>query len=321
MPFVLRSLCSALVLALSVAACGGGSSSGSSTPVTGPTSTPVTPGSVAVTPSTLAFSGPGAAAQTFTLSSTVPNAAAPIINSTSCGAVATIGGGSSTLPATYTVTPTANGSCSIVVTIGTKSAALGVTVGAQSGTVINGNQTGLTFSLGGQPQSYTVTSTGSGGPAQIAFDTSACAGIATITGNGGTSPQSFTATPIGQGTCNVTVISGSSTFGVPITVNGSTTTNGLIVTPSALSFSSHSAAPQNVTIGFQGLVGSVSIDESSCTNPRIAFFTVQPVGQPVSLPATGTVTPYTSNVGSGTCTIVFTPQTGSSASLSVSVSP
>ncbi len=320
MPSAVRPLLGAVALALSLAACGGGSSS--SSPIVTPTTTPPVVGNLTATPSVLTFAAPPAASQTFTVSGAIPNAPAPVINSTACAPVATISGGGSTLPATYTVTPQAVGSCSIVITIDNRSTSIGITIGnpGSSGT-INGPTSGLTFTLGGGPQTYTATVTGSSGPAPITFDATACRGIVSVSGSGGTSPQSFTATPVGVGTCNVTVISGSTSFAVPITVNGSTTTNGLIVTPSALSFASRGAAAQAVTINFTGNVGSVSIDESSCTTPRIAYFTLSavPPGQTTALPASGTVTPYGSV--SGSCTIVFTPQFGTSASLAITVSP
>jgi hypothetical protein len=318
MSSAVRPLFGALALLLSLAACGGGSS-GSSSPVGPPTTTPPVVGGLTASPSTLAFAAPPTAAQTFTVSYSVPNATAPVINSTACQPVATISGGSSTLPSTYTVTPLAVGSCSIVITIDHNSTTIGITIGNPgSSGAINGPTGGLTFTLGGAPQTYTATVTGSSGPAPITFDATACAGIVTVTGSGGTSPQSFTATPVGVGTCSVTVISGSTSFAVPIVVNGATTSNGLIVSPQALSFASRSAGPQSFTLSFTGNVGTVSFDESSCTNPKIAFFTLQGSGSQ-SLPVTGTVQPY--NIASGSCTIVFTPQFGTPATLAVTVSP
>ena len=64
-------------------------------------------------------------------------------------------------------------------------------------------------------------------------------------------------------------------------------------------------------------------DESSCiaNNAKIAYITLNnvPPNQPVTLPQTATVTPYGPNFSTGSCTIVFVPQNGASASLTVTV--
>src|ERR1700676_367988 len=122
--------------ALCLSACGGGSSGSAPTvfPTAPATNGPV-PGSnsVAVTPSSLAFSGPGAGAQTFTVSSTTANAPLPTIDPFGCSPVVSITTTSTTLPATYTVTPQGNGACTFVFTIGNRSATLGINVGGGSG--------------------------------------------------------------------------------------------------------------------------------------------------------------------------------------------
>src|ERR1700682_4388239 len=154
MSSAVRPLFAALALALSLAACGGGSSStpsggggggGGGTPA----------GGLTASPSTLTFAAPPAAAQTFTVSYSIANATAPVINSSACQPVATISGGSSTLPATYTVTPLAVGSCSIVITIDHNSTAIGITIGNPgSSGAINGPTGGLTLTLGGGGQHH-----------------------------------------------------------------------------------------------------------------------------------------------------------------------
>jgi hypothetical protein len=110
---------------------------------------------------------------------------------------------------------------------------------------------------------------------------------------------------------------------VPVVVKAATQPDGVIVSPSALSFASPNAAGQTVNLSFQGSIGQVSIDESACTtgSGKTAYLTlnnVQP-GQPVTLPQTATVTPYGPGFATGSCTIVFTPQSGASASLTVTV--
>jgi hypothetical protein len=312
---------------LCLSACGGGSSS--STPVTGP---PLPPGpgptppasSVSVTPSSLAFAGPGTGTQTFTVSSTTPNAPLPTIDQFGCNPVATITTTSSSLPATYTVNPTANGVCAVVVTIGNRSATLGINVGGGSGGSFTTTANPLVFTQGGPAQTYTATATSG----TLTADTAACSGIVSVSGGGGASPQTFTVTPGSPGSCTLSIVDGSSAILVPIVVNASSPpASAVVVSPPALSFASINAPAQQVSISFTGSVGQVSIDESSCTaaGAKIAFLTINsgPSGQTVSLPATATVTPYgtagSGNPASGSCTINFNPQTGSSASLTITV--
>jgi|SRR5947209_6357101 len=306
-----------------LAGCGGGSSGGSSTVIVpGPTPTngPV-PGanSVAVTPSSLGFSGPGAGAQTFTVTSTTANAPLPTIDPFGCGPVATITTSSTTLPATYTVTPTGNGVCTFVFTIGNRSATLGISVGGASGGTFTTTANPMVFTVGGASQIFTATASSG----TLTADATSCNGIATVTGGGGASPQQFTVSPTAVGSCTFSVVDGANSLLVPVVVNPTTTPNGVIVSPSALSFASPSAAGQTVNLSFQGAIGNVSIDESSCTqsSAKIAFITLNnvPPGQPVTLPQTATVTPYGPNFATGSCTIVFTPQSGASASLTVTV--
>jgi hypothetical protein len=308
---------------LCLSACGGGSSG--STVITGPTPTPtngppvIGANSVAVTPSALTFSAPGAAAQTFTVSSTTANAPLPTIDPFGCSPVASIGTTSTTLPATYTVTPLGNGVCTFVFTIGNRSATLGIIVGGGSGGSFTTTANPLTFTLGGPSQTYTATASGG----TLAADATSCNGIATVTGGGGTSPQTFTVSPTAVGSCTFSIVDGSNSLLVPVVVNPTTTANGVVISPSALSFASPSSAGQTVNLNFQGSIGNVTIDESSCTagSARVAYLTLNnvPPGQPVTLPQTATVTPYGPGFATGSCTIVFTPQSGASASLTVTV--
>ena len=309
-------------VALCLSACGGGSSS--STPVVGPTATPTNgpvPGSnsVAITPSALAFSGSGAGAQTFTVSSTTANAPLPAIDPFGCGPVVSISTTSTTLPATYTVTPLGNGVCTFVFTIGNRSATLGITVGGGSGGSFTTAANPMVFTIGGSSQIFTATASSG----TLSADPASCNGIATVTGGGGTSPQSFTVSPVGIGSCTFSIVDGSNSLLVPVSVNPAVQPDGVVVSPSALSFASPNAAGQTVSLNFQGAIGQVSIDESSCiaNNAKIAFLTLNnvPPGQPVTLPQTATVTPYGPGFSTGSCTIVFVPQSGASASLTVTV--
>src|SRR5947209_6737665 len=175
------------------------------------------------------------------------------------------------------------------------------------------------------PSSLGFSGPGAGAQTFTVTSTTANAPLPTIdpTGGGGASPQQFTVSPTAVGSCTFSVVDGANSLLVPVVVNPTTTPNGVIVSPSALSFASPSAAGQTVNLSFQGAIGNVSIDESSCTqsSAKIAFITLNnvPPGQPVTLPQTATVTPYGPNFATGSCTIVFTPQSGASASLTVTV--
>lgn len=314
-----RALFGSIALALSLAACGGGGSSGNPGP---PPPPPPGPGSVSITPTAMSFSGPGAAAQTFTVSSTVSGVSAPTIDQFGCSPVVTITANSSTLPATYTVTPTANGTCSVVANVGHQSASIGITVGGGGSSGLSGSGGTITLTVGGTPGTFTASASSG----TIVPDTTACNGIAQISGAGGASPQTFTITPLAAGSCVFTVVDGSSTIGVNIIVNSPASGAAVFVTPQSMTFATRGAAAQSGTITNTGQVGNVSINEDSCTGtptgPKIAFITiVGGTGAPTSLPANFTVTPYGPSFSSGTCTIIFTPQVGASATLTVTVNP
>jgi len=312
----------AAALSFSLAACGGGGSSGSSTPPgPGPT---LAPGSVLISPGSLAFSGPGAAPQTFTVSTTVGNVGGvPAVDPIGCAPVANIATASTSLPATYTVTPTGNGSCSFVVTIDHQSATIGITVGGGSGTSISTSAPAVTLFVGGTSGSLTVSASSG----TLVPDASACAGIAAISGSGGPSPQTFTISPLSAGSCTFTVVDGASSVSVQITVNPNNGgQNALFITPSSLDFASQAAPAQTATLSFSGNAGQVSVNENDCIGqtgkPKLVFVTIGTPGQPVTLPATVTVTPYTTNGGggSGTCSIFFTSSVGATqAVLTVTV--
>jgi hypothetical protein len=311
---------------LCLSACGGGSG-GSSTPVNpgpGPGPGPGPNSSVSVSPSSLAFAGPGAGTQTFTISSSTANPPFPTIDPFGCGSVATISTTSTSLPATYTVNPTGNGVCTLVVTIGNRSATLGINVGGGSSGTFTSSSSPLTFTLGGQPQTYTATASSG----TLSADSTSCNGIVSVSGGGGASPQTFTVTPVGVGNCTLSIVDGGNAILVPIAVNAPNTGSaGAFVSPSAMSFSSPYDAPQQVSISTQGTVGNVSIDESSCiaASAKIAYLTINnvPPGTVVTPPVTATVTPYGTggyNVpGTGSCTININPQFGTPASLTITV--
>lgn len=316
-----RTSFAALAFAFGLAACGGGSGGGTIfSPAPGPGPTPG-PGSVTIAPSSLNFSGPGAAAQTFTVNSTFTNLGAPAVNLSGCSPVAALATASTTLPATYTVTPQSNGSCSVVVHLGTQAAAVGITVGGGTGPSLSQSANTVNVFVGGTPGSVTVTASSG----TLTPDATACAGIASVGGSAGASPQTFAIAPLAVGNCTLVVVDGASSVLVPIVVSANPAgANALFITPSALSFASPGAAAQQANLTFSGNVGSVSINEDDCIGltgkPKIAYLTLTgvPAGTPVSLPQNVTITPY--GTASGTCAITFNSSAGGSpAVLSVIV--
>jgi hypothetical protein len=315
-----RAVFGGLALSFALAGCGGGGSSGSGgvNPPPGPG-----PGSVTITPSSMTFGGPGAASQTFTVSSTVTGVSAPTIDPLGCAPVVNITTNSSTLPATYTVAPTGNGTCTVVANVGHQSASIGIQVGSGSGPGLIGSGGTITLTIGGSPGTFTASASSG----NIVPDTTACNGIAQISGAGGPSPQTFSITPLAAGSCVFTVVDGNSSVAANIVVNSPGGGAAVFVTPTSMTFATRGSAAQSGTITNSGQVGNVSINEDSCTGtpsgPKIAFLTITgvPPGQPVTLPANFTITPYGPSFGSGTCQIVFTPATGASATLTVTVNP
>jgi hypothetical protein len=293
----------ALVLSLSLAACGGGGSSSGGGGGTVPPNSPT----VTITPSSLAFSGPGAAAQTFTVSSSLGNVPAPTVDLLGCAPVASLGTTSATLPATYTVTPQGNGSCTVVVTVNHQSSSLGITVGGASSPAL-GPISPVSVFVGGTAGSVTVSASSG----TLTADATSCSGIAAVGGSGGPSPQTFTIAGVAPGTCTLVIADGASSTTASITVSANPGgPNAVTITPSTLTFASPNAGAQQSTLNFTGNVGQVAINQDDCIGntgkPKIAFLTV-PTG---SLPQTVTITPYGTPGTDGTsCSIVFTSSVG-----------
>ena len=310
----------AFALSVSLAACGGGSSGSSAAPYTPPQ---YGPGSISISPGTMSFAGPGSAAQTFTISSTAGNIAAPQFDTFGCSSVVTISGSSTTLPATYTVTPVANGSCSLVANLGHASATIGINVGGSAPSV-NASTSTVSLYVGGTAGTVLVgASSGT-----FTADTAACNGIASVTSNGfvgsSTYDQQFSIAPVSAGSCQLTLVNGSASVVVSVVVNSGTSgANALVLSSTSMDFASTAAGPQQDTLNFTGNVGQVSIDENDCIGntgkPKIAYLTLTgvPPGSPVTLPQAFTVTLYGS--ASGTCQINFVPQTGTPATLTITV--
>jgi len=307
----------AAAMSLGLTACGGGSSS---VPGGGGGGGTVAPGSLAITPASLSFTGPGAAPQTFTISSTVGNLPAPQVNVSGCSPVASIATTATTLPATYTVTQSASGNCTFVANLGHASAAIGITVGPTGSPKITGTNTVALF-VGGTAGSVTVTAPSG----TFSAEPTACNGVASVAQTSSSAgAASYSVSPIAIGTCQFPIVNGSSSFIVAVVVNTPPSGPGALqLNASTMDFASPSAPPQQGTVNFTGSVGQVSINENDCiggtTKPKIAYLQIPgpPPGTAVTLPATFSVTLYGS--ASGTCVIHFVPQNGTGADLTVTV--
>lgn len=313
----------ALIVSLALAGCGGGGGGTAAPPVAGgPGTGGSTGGSVSgsalsISPNNLQYANPASPAQTFTVSSSAAGAAAPQIDGSTCAGIVTIAGGGGTLPQTYTVTPvagSAGGGCTVVFISGTNAATIGIAVGGTVGYTgplsVTAAPASLAFTAAGAAaQTFTVNAGGGAGPGTASVDAAACAGIATVTGSAATPPASFTVTPVGTGGCSLVVVDGFSSTTVPVTVGVTNTTAAVTVNPASVTFTSPTATPQSVSVGYQGYVGTVSVNQSACAG--IAQFTI-PNG---SLPQTGTVTP----LAAGSCTITFSATNAPAVNLAVTV--
>ena len=316
MPHRLRSRTATLAVALIaalLAGCGGGGgtttvpsgSSGSSGSSSGGSSSSAP--SLSVTPNAISFESTAGAPQTFTVTSS----ATATVDLDACAGIVTLtsnGGGS------YTVTPVANGACNLVLIAGTSAATLPVSVSASySGPeTLTASPAVVTFaSASAASQAITVNAGqyvngGSGGT--VGIDAGACSGIATASG-GGTVPATVTVSPVAAGGCNVVLYAGAAATIVPVSIAQQQTSAAVTLSTTSMTFTSPSSATQSVTIGYQGYVGQVTVNQSSCAN--VASLQV-PNG---TLPQTATV----SAIAAGSCTITFTPANGTAASLAITV--
>ncbi|MBV8596826.1 MAG: FecR domain-containing protein [Candidatus Eremiobacteraeota bacterium] len=161
----------------------------------------------------------------------------------------------------------------------------------------------LSFALDGGPQTFNASESNYGGPlaAKSSDDT-----IATVSPASGTSPVTFTVTPVGKGSTTITISDnhgGSEKVTVSVAAPGT-----LIVTPPNLTFTV-GAASQSINASESGYAGKI---HAKTGDPTVA--TVSPASG--SGPSTSfTVTP----TGGGTTTIVVTDDHGGSQTVGITV--
>lgn len=257
----------------------------------------VTAGALSVNPGSLTFPSAAAGGRQFTASETNFTGS---FNVSGCSGVVNVTPNPGTGPSQqFTVTPAAEGQCTLTVSDGTNSANVSVTV---FGT-LNLTPPTLTFSGTATPQTLTAQEDFYTGPFTVKDPT--CAGIVTVTGGGNGPTQVYTVTPNGAGSCSVTVQDNHGGFDTStITVS-----NGTInVTPGTLTFTSTGAAAQTVNasetnyggpLNVSGCGGIASATPNPGTGPSQAF-QIQPVS-------------------AGTCTLTISDNHGGSGSVGITV--
>ncbi len=228
----MKAFCSgtAIVAVLIAAGCSSGGSVAPPPLPPVPSAPPVPPGpsALTLTAANLAFVASGAAAaQTFTASETGYNGA--FTETDTCVGLATVSPGSATGPsAIFTVTPSANGNCTVTVhDANAQTSGVGVAIAIPAPLnppVPVPNALAFNAPGGANAQTTIVTETGYNGALN---ETDTCSGIATVNASGSTGPSvSYTLTPTAAGACTVTVTDASN---VSAAVDVVVSTSGVII--------------------------------------------------------------------------------------------
>jgi hypothetical protein len=217
------------------------------------------------------------------------------------GIVSIAGGGTS--PATFTVTPVAQGNTIITVSdsLGQKAT---VPVSVSTGGLVL-NPTSLTFSNpAGQALTFNATEPNYTGFITPSGCPSTIVGVSPTVGTGPS--QTFTVTSAGPGTCTLTVVTGDHTANESITVFGD-----LVVTPTALMYGDINVH-KTVTIAEQNYTGSFNVANNTCG-------TIATVGNPSSGGPNATLDVQSKAAGS--CSFQIDDDHGGSMTVSVTVGP
>ncbi len=235
------------------------------------------PGSIVVAPNNLTFVL-GGASQTFTASES--SYTGPITAASNDTTVATVAGsGTGPGPVTFTVAPTGAGTTTITVTGGDGPGTVKITVIGPITTA----PTSLTFLGTTTPQTFTATDPFFGGTLSASIDKPAVATVAPVGSTTGPGPVTFKVTPVAAGNATVTI---SDTFGGSATLSVSISTGGLLINPTALTFTV-GGANQTFTGSEADYAGTITAKSSniakatvspgSGTGPGPIIFTVSAV--------------------------------------------
>ncbi len=267
-------------------------------------------GTIAPTPTSLAFSDVGSGAnKTFTVSESGYGGSFTVDGS-ACAGIATVSPASGDSTTTFSVTPVAGGGpCNVSITDdhATPAATVAVTVGPFG--AVTPAPTSLTFSDVGAGAAQTFSVSESGYTGNFSIDASACSGVATASPPSGPA-GTFTVTPVGGGgPCNITV---SDDHGQNASVSITVGPFGSIV-PSPTSFSFDVGGPSaTFTVSETGYTGAFTVDGSTCASNDVASVS----------PSSGTsATTFTVTPGSspGNCNISISDDHGGTQPLLVSL--
>lgn len=258
-------------------------------------------GPLGLSTGSLLFTSPSASMQPFTATE---NFYTGQFNLSGCSGTVTVaptvGNGPSQ---TFNVTPEAAGVCTLMVTDdhgGSRN--VNITVYG----VLQANPQSLTFTDIG---SKTFVASEANYPGLIGQ--TGCAGVATVSPGSGSSPVTFTVTPVAAGTCTITVTDdhgGSVPVSITVGPFGAVTPS-----PSSLTFTDvGSANNQTFMVSESGYTGTFMIDGSPCAGAA----TVSP--NTGNSGTTFTVTPVNSTAG---CNINIRDSFGATAQVNVVVGP
>jgi hypothetical protein len=251
----------------------------------------VSAGIVVVTPNTLSFAKPTAAAKTFTASE--GGYSGTWANSSSNGAIATVATPVANASA-ITVTPHAAGSCTISASDGTNVGHVGVNVA--SGVPIASPAGPINFASPTGSQVITVSETGYVGTFNASSSNSA---VATVSFKNGV----FTVTAVGAGTCTVT-FTDSNGNSVVVTVN--VAAGFITCAPGSVAFPFPTAPTQQIAPSETGYTGNFTVSSSA---PSVATVS------PSSGVGPFTVTP----VAAGSCNINISDSNGNTLAVPITV--
>jgi len=253
------------------------------------------PGTLQVQPTSIGPIGVNAGGQTVTASEANYSGAISAVSSDPTIATVT-GGGNGPGPVTFTVTPAGahkHGDVTVTVsdTIGHS-----VPVSVRVAGPISPSVNSLSFNGTTTPQTFTATDPNNM-PNGTLTAHSDHTDVATVTGSGSApGPVTFTVTPVGQGSANITV---SDNIGQTAVVSVSVSTGGLVLNPTSLAlyFNGSSGTPKQFTATQANFSGTIS---AATGNAGVA--TVSPASDPGPGPVTFTVTP----AGAGNTNITVT---------------
>jgi hypothetical protein len=264
-------------------------------------------GSINLSPTSLTFTDVGSSNnQTFTATESSYSGTLTV-DASACNNIASVSPSSGASGATFTVTPSGSGTCTVKVSDDhTQSANEGVTVGPFGS--ISPSPASFSFSDVGAGAAQPLSVSESNYTGTFTVDDSACSGIATVSPS--SSRGSFTVTPTGQGSCNLTITDDHASPAATVAVNVGPFGAPM---PSAVNLNlTVGGSSSSFTVSESGYTGNFTLTDSSCMTNGAA--SVSPLSGTAA--TTFTVTPGSS---ANNCKIVVTDDVGQTANVFVFV--